>query len=131
MRSACHVVHAALANERPVDEVGRIYFSVGAELGLDWLRSAAESVAPEGHWDRLAIGAIVDDLYGQQRALATRVIQDSNGKRDKAAVKAWVQANKSAVDRSTTLIEEFRSSGTVDIARLALANRQVRSMLTI
>ena len=129
MRSACHVVHAALASERPVDEVGRIYFSVGAELGLDWLRAAAEGVAPEGHWDRLAIGAIVDDLYGQQRALTSRVIQDSNGKRDKAAVKAWVQANKSAVDRSATLIEEFRSSGSVDIARLALANRQVRSML--
>jgi glutamate dehydrogenase len=130
MRSACHVVYAALASKRPVDEVGRIYFSVGAELGLDWLRSAAEGVAPDGHWDRLAVGAIVDDLYAQQRALATRVIRDSNGKRDKAAVKSWVLANQTAVDRSASLIEEFRSSGSIDIARLALANRQVRSMLT-
>ena len=34
------------------------------------------------------------------------------------------------VERTSAMISEFRATGTVDIARLALANRMVRSMLT-
>jgi len=37
---------------------------------------------------------------------------------------------RTVVERTSAMISEFRATGTVDIARLALANRMVRSMLT-
>jgi glutamate dehydrogenase len=128
MRSVCHVVHASNATRKSVESVGRIYFALGARLGLDWLRSAAERIEPRNHWERLAVSAIIEDLYGQQRGLASRVIQ-KGGKLDDGAIGKWVEANKASVERTSSLIDEFRLSGTVDLAQLAIVNRHVRSML--
>lgn len=46
-----------------------------------------------------------------------------------AAISRWAADNETAVSRTSAMISEFRAAGSVDIARLALANRQVRSML--
>ena len=129
LAAACHIVHAALTCERPVDEVGAVYFAVGSHLGLDWLRAAAQDIAIDDHWQRLATTAIVEDLYGQQRALATRVIAAADGAAGDEAVAAWADHNRAAVQRANDLIAEFKSQGRIDIARLAIANRHVRHMI--
>ncbi|MBT4020633.1 MAG: NAD-glutamate dehydrogenase [Alphaproteobacteria bacterium] len=129
MRSACHVVHAANASNKAVATVARAYFSTGAFIGLDWLRSAAEKIDPSSHWERLAVNVIIEDLYGQQRALTLKVM-DGGGKLSGAdAVQAWATANDGSIERGVGMIAEFRNVGTVDMAQLALANRQVRAMI--
>ncbi|MBT4710429.1 MAG: NAD-glutamate dehydrogenase [Alphaproteobacteria bacterium] len=130
MRSACHIVFAANAAKRPVREVGEVFFGVGALLGLDWLRWAAEQTTSDTHWQRMAVAAIVDDFYGQQRALVTRALRTGTPTSAKKAIEAWAEENRTEVERTSTMISEFRATGAVDIARLALANRIVRSMLT-
>jgi len=45
-------------------------------------------------------------------------------------IELWAEENRTEVERTSTMISEFRATGSVDIARLALANRIVRSMLT-
>jgi NAD-specific glutamate dehydrogenase len=45
-------------------------------------------------------------------------------------VNAWEKSNESTVARTRDMVAEFRAGGIVDIARLALANRQVRAMLS-
>ena len=129
LAAACHIVHAAQACERPVDEVGDVYFAVGARLGLDWLRAAAHTIDADDHWQRLATTAIVEDLYGQQRALTSRVIAAADGAAGEEAVTAWADHNRAAVQRANDLIAEFKSLGRIDIARLAIANRHVRHMI--
>jgi glutamate dehydrogenase len=129
MRSACHIVHAANATKRAVATVARIYFSTGAWIGLDWLRTAAEDIEPSSHWERLAVTVIIEDLYGQQRALTMKVMASAGKLSGTDAVKAWVNANDGSIDRGTSMIAEFRTAGTVDMAQLALANRQVRAMI--
>ena len=100
MRSVCHIVHAANQSGRPVDEVGRTYFAIGARLGLDWLRSAAEDIDIQDHWQRLAVGAIIEDLYSQQRTLVDRVMIRAKGALDEQAITEWAEANKVAVGRA-------------------------------
>ncbi len=129
MRSVCHIVHVANSSGRPIDEIGPTYFAIGARLGLDWLRSAAEGIEIQNHWERLAVGAIIEDLYGQQRTLVTRVMDRANGSLDEQAITEWAEANHSTVSRTSGLISEFRLSGAVDIAQLAIVNRHMRSML--
>ena len=48
----------------------------------------------------------------------------------KKTIEVWAGENATEVERTSTMISEFRATGTVDIARLALANRIVRGMLT-
>ena len=129
MRSACHIVHAANMTKRGVGEVGDIYFRVGGHLGLDWLRVAAEHIAPESHWERLAIAVIVEDLFGQQRALALKVLDAAGRRSGDAAITSWVDASDGVIQRGERMIAEFKAAGTIDVAQLALANRQVRAMI--
>ncbi len=129
MRSACHIVHAANMTRRGVGEVGDIYFRVGGHLGLDWLRVAAERIEPDSHWERLAIAVIVEDLFGQQRALALKVLDAAGRRTGNAAVHSWVASSDGVIQRGAGMIAEFKAAGTIDVAQLALANRQVRAMI--
>ena len=129
LAAACDVVHVAQSANRPVESVAKAYFAVGARLRLDWLRHAAEGIEPEGHWQRTAIKAIVDDLFSQQRALTSSVLAFANGKKGDKALDAWVEARQAAVARSQVLMEDFDASGDFDLAKLALANRSIRRML--
>ncbi len=130
LRSSLDVVQAGKAVGRPITEVGEVYFAVGADLNIDWLRGAAETIEPDNNWDRLAITAIVDDLYGQQRAITMSVFGGANGHKGREAFKHWAANNRTTIKRTGDLIKEFKSTGTLDIAKLAFANRQFRSMIT-
>lgn len=130
LRSSLDVVQVGKMSSRPITEAGEVYYAVGASLNLDWLRFAAETIDPDDHWERLAITAIIDDLYGQQRALTNSVFMHANGHKGEKALAHWEQKHKNTIQRSKELIEEFKAGGTVDIAKLAFANRQFRSMIS-
>ena len=130
MRSVCHIVHAATGSGRPIDEIGRAYFAIGDRLGLDWLRSAAERIESRDRWERVAVDAIVEDLYGQQRALVEQVMERAGGLLDRRAVADWVDANGATAAKISALVDEFRLGGYVDLARLEIVNRHLRSMWT-
>jgi glutamate dehydrogenase len=129
MFAALDIVDAANASTRPVLEVARVYYRLGRELGLDWLRQAAEALSPADYWQQTAIASIVDDFYGQQRTLAVRVLQCADGADAEGAVDTWCGQNARTVTRSRELVEDLRQSGGLDIARLAVANRLVRRMI--
>ncbi|MBM3554512.1 MAG: NAD-glutamate dehydrogenase [Alphaproteobacteria bacterium] len=127
MSAAFDIVAVASKAKRPVEDVGRAYFAVGERLGLDWLRGAAGQLAPQTHWERQAIAAVIDDLYGSQRALAASVL--ASGKSGTEALAKWGRANQATVERASALVGEFRASGDVDVAKLAIANRQIRALV--
>ncbi len=133
LQAACDIVLSAAESDKPVAAVGRIYFAVGARLGLDWLRADAERIAVADHWERLAVAAIVEDLFSQQRALTNGVLRAADGAAGAAgetAIAAWTEINRAAVERSGQLIAEFKAAGGLDLAKLAIANRHVRTMIS-
>ncbi|MBE7636231.1 NAD-glutamate dehydrogenase [Sneathiella sp. P13V-1] len=130
LRSSLDVVQVGRNSKRDIPEVGEVYYAVGAGLNLDWLRFAAEGIEPENHWERLAVTAIIDDLYGQQRALTNTVFSFAGDHKGIAAFEHWQDENKNPVRRCKELIEEFKAAGSVDVSKLAFANRQFRSMIS-
>jgi glutamate dehydrogenase len=118
------IVRLAKATGRPITEVGSVYFAAGRRFHIDWLRSASTGVNLASHWDRLALAAIVEDLYGHQRDLAASVLQQANG----ADIEAWIGAHPQTVQRVETLIADLRQLGGLDLAKLAVANRELRSL---
>jgi glutamate dehydrogenase len=129
LAAAPDIVLSAAQCEKPIDEVARVYFAVGATLGLDWLRAGAERIEIANHWERMAITAIVEDFYGQQRALTNVVLRAADGADGEAAVAAWGERRRAAVERSGQLIDEFKAAGGLDIPKLAIANRHFRTMI--
>ncbi len=128
LTAACDIVQVAGDSSRPVDDVARTYFALGARLGLDRLRGAAEALETEDHWQRQAITSIVEDLRGQQRALTSVVLTRANGADGPAAVTDWCDTFAPAIARSDEMIGEFEAAG-MDIAKLALANRYMRRLI--
>ena len=128
LASALDIVEAARRRKLAVEDVGRVYFQVGERLGLDWLRAGAGRFAVDSHWQRQAVTAIIDDLYGQQRNLAAAVLEANGAEPPGGAVDNWIAANRSAVDRNERLLADFRKTGALDLAMLTVANRQLRAL---
>ncbi len=130
LASGCDIVRVANESGRPVTDVARIYFEVGAQLGLDWLRAAAEKLAAEDRWDRLAIAALIEDLFGQQRQLTSLALAASNGAAGSEAVALWKAENQVGVERTQELISELRDAGAVNVSKLTFASRHVRRLIS-
>jgi glutamate dehydrogenase len=126
LAAALDIVNAAQRNDLAVEAAGKIYFQVGERLGLAWLRTSARGFSANTHWQRQAVTAIIDDLYVQQRALTSSVIEANGDDAVDGAVNGWIDANRAAVGRNEQLLADMRKSGAVDIAMLAVANRQIR-----
>ncbi|MBL8661353.1 MAG: NAD-glutamate dehydrogenase [Candidatus Odyssella sp.] len=122
------IVRLAGAARRDPAAVARVYFAAGARFGLDWLREAASNLrgATSQHWDKMALAAIVDDLYGHQFALARAVIEGGDAS---DTIEAWARQRGSAVAQTAKLIDDLRMAGTTDLAMLAVANRQLRALV--
>jgi len=133
MVPACDVVRIADRSGTDVATAGGLYFALGAQLGIDWARHAARAVKAETEWQKLAVGAIVDDSYGHQAELTAQVLDGGAKRRKKEAVDKvmgdWLDANRAQVDRTNALFGELRTAPEIDIAMLTVANRQLRTLV--
>ncbi|MHA1572221.1 MAG: NAD-glutamate dehydrogenase domain-containing protein, partial [Alphaproteobacteria bacterium] len=124
--AVCDIVDVANRQSIDVIDAAGTYYRLGARLGLDWLRARAREVKAETHWQRQAVTAIVDELYGQQRAITGRVAEVAGGGSE--AVERWMGENADRLSRSTHMLSELRSADMVDLAMLAVANREIRAL---
>jgi glutamate dehydrogenase len=112
---------------RPVQDVARVYFSVGARFGLERLRTAGASIAAETPWQKAAVAAVVDDLFNYQSVIASRVLTETNGARD--PVDIWLASRSREVERIDQMMTDFRAAQSIDLAMLTVASRQLRTLV--
>jgi glutamate dehydrogenase len=125
------IVRIAGSATLPAERVARTFFALGNRFAFDWLRETAERLDPDSHWDKLAVSAIIDDLQSEQCELAARVLKEANGAdaEPDALIQDWIKRRRAPVERADTLISELKQSGTPDLAMLAVANRQLRTLV--
>jgi glutamate dehydrogenase len=129
MSTACDIIRIARGVGRSVEEVGETYFLLGSRFHLEWLRHNANVLTPENPWYQMALGAIIEDLWGTQGDLTARVL--GNGGCGKAAVEGWSGQRKESVGRVEDLIAELTQHGSLDLAMLTVANRELRGLVTL
>jgi len=129
---ALDIVHIARRTGLPPLRVGRIYFGIGERFGFDRLRQAAATLPTDKAWDKLAVSAILDDLNGHQSELTARVLASvGDGTSAEGAIEAWAERRRPVVARTEQLLAEMQSAtSTPDLAMLAVANRQLKSLGT-
>jgi glutamate dehydrogenase len=133
MIAALDIVRIAETVKAVVPDVARLYFGLGARLGLDWLRTAAGRIKVETPWQKRAVEAVFDDLFAQQGEIARRAIANGalSGKTAaNGAMSAWLEHNQGNVVRIDALLNELRATSTVDLAALTVAGRELRALTT-
>jgi glutamate dehydrogenase len=127
--SSVDIVEVALARRTPVSQAARVYFGLGAAVGLDWIRGEIERLPVEGHWQALARGTMREEAYMLQRRLADRVL--GAGGRSAGAAKrtsAWLGSRGTARDNLQRTVREMRTIGSADFPTLSVALQAVRQL---
>ncbi|MGQ9370876.1 NAD-glutamate dehydrogenase [Azospirillum sp. ST 5-10] len=122
------LVRVAEKTGRDVPAVAAVYFMLGRRFGLEWLRDRAAMVKTDNHWQKQATAAIVDDLFAHQTHLTMRVLESAAALPAEDPVGAWIEQRRPVVERVEQLLSELRTQATVDLAMLAVANRQLRGL---
>ncbi|MGB0571170.1 MAG: NAD-glutamate dehydrogenase [Alphaproteobacteria bacterium] len=128
------VVRIARDSGVPVLDTGRIYFGLGARLGIDWVRHASKEITPESEWEKIAIDSIVGDSYRHQSALTNHVLDVAGGgklgpKVAAGVIETWIGSRNGAVERTCHLLDDLRANESIDLAMLSVANGQLRNLL--
>jgi len=129
MAAGCDVVRLAASISRPIEDVARVYFAAGARFGFLWLHRAAGRLAADTAWDKLAVSALVDDLFVQQAELVARVfhLARENEAPDQA-IERFAESRRPLVARTEQLLAELQAVSNLDFVMLAVAARQLKSM---
>ncbi|MGH8396710.1 MAG: NAD-glutamate dehydrogenase [Gammaproteobacteria bacterium] len=127
--AALDLVDVARDTKLPVDVVARIYFHIGRELGLDWLRGQIETLAVEGHWQAEARATLREDLYAQQRTLTAQVL--SKTKDSRAAMDhmdAWFTEHRTRIQHAQRMLADMKTANIADFPSLSVAMQEVRKL---
>jgi glutamate dehydrogenase len=132
LRPACDVVRVSQLSGVGLIEAGKVYFEAGHYFGFRWLRASAQELPSQRYWDRQAIAALVDDLYASQRSLTLSVLRHAYSKKPDstaAMLEAWAHERRHTMARVSQLLSELQATATLDLAKLTVANRQIKSLL--
>jgi glutamate dehydrogenase len=114
-----------------VVDVSKIYFEVGSRFDLGWMRATGEQLGLKNHWQKLAVGALIEDLYNYQTALTHNAIDNHDGGDDAlAGLNKWIADNQNAVDQTEQMLTEIKSTPGIDFAMLTVASKQLRDMIS-
>jgi len=120
--SAVDIVRLAATVKADVVEVGRQFFAIGARFKLDALRLAARKLHADTQWQKLAVLALIEDLYGHQAELTGRTLARDN------RFAAEVDTRAGELARLDALVREIETSPRPDLAMLTVANRTLRGL---
>ncbi len=132
--AAPDLAQIARRTKTEISVVARVYYAIGARLGFDWLREAAQQVKTETQWQKLASRAIVDDLFAQQADLAERAVRAAGGADGLAGgnldtvAERWVDRHKAGLGRFDARLSELKMAGQLELAALAVASRELRAL---
>ncbi|MGA9872626.1 MAG: NAD-glutamate dehydrogenase [Rhodococcus sp. (in: high G+C Gram-positive bacteria)] len=124
------IIDVADITEHDPAEVAELYFALDAHIGIDWLLTSVSGLARGDRWHSLARLALRDDLYSSLRAITKDVLLGGEPHESAAEkIAEWESTNSSRLARARTALGEIADSGTLDLATLSVAARQVRSMV--
>jgi glutamate dehydrogenase len=133
--SVFDIVEDARITARPQPLVTAIYFKLGSRLGLDWLRDRILELPRADRWQALARAGLRDELYRLHRALtrdvlvsATEPISMQTG--SVAAITAWLERERSPIERAQSVLEDVKASRSYDTTTLPVALRELKNLVS-
>lgn len=133
LSNALDIIHLAADTRHSIDKIADIFFTLGTELGLDWLFDRSQIMLTETPWQREALITLLDDLSDTQQMLtaqiAKRMAKTQGQRNPQQILLEWKSTNHDKLTRYKALLDEIQSTGSLDIAMLTLASRQLASLI--
>jgi glutamate dehydrogenase len=126
--AALDIVELSLIHKVSVVEAARVYFEVGARIGIDWLRDKIEQLSVDGPWQAIARAGLRDGALRIHRRLAERVLSRKDRGTAQVRVTAWVESIGEELPHWQRTLTEMRSAGAGDFATLTVGVESVRKL---
>ncbi len=127
--SALDVAEVGYGTDVPVERAARVYFALEARLDLGWLRDRIAELPADNRWHTRARTALDEELYAQQRLLATEVLSNSGAAGPpEQLLDAWSAHSNGAVDRYLQLTADLKSAAPVDMPTLSVAVKEIGAL---
>jgi glutamate dehydrogenase len=129
LAAALDIADLAERSGQELKQAARVYYAVGARFALDEMRTAARQLRAETPWQKQAVEATIDDLFGLQTDLAARILASCSSTQPEDPIAAWSAAHAAALAPAEPLLRELRAAAAPDLAMLVVAGRQLRHAL--
>lgn len=127
---AMDIIDIADIEDRDLDEVAGLYYTLNAHLNVDYLLTAITALDDTERWNALARLALRDDVYSSMRLLTLDVLSGSSpAETAEAKIADWETTNTSRLTRARAVLAEIYTSNAVNLATLSVAARQMRAMI--
>jgi len=110
----------------PVQDAARLYFGLGAALGMDWLHEQVGKLAIEGTWQAVARTALRDNLYRTHRRIAELALAAGRG-RPAARLQSFLRGARE-LPHWSAMLESMKKSGAADFATLSVGTETLRRL---
>jgi len=126
------VVETAQREDRPLDEVARLHFALGERLGLPILLQKIVALPREDKWQTMARAALRDDLHGVHTRLTAQILRATPAEDSTLArIAEWEEGEAELVSRASTTLQQICGDDEADLARMSVALRVVRGLLSV
>lgn len=126
---AFDVTRLAQQSGGSLENVAEVFFDLGKRLALDWLMQQGGPNLAQMPWQREAMASAFGELAAIHRSLAASIIgKDKNKKGSSPTDKLadWIEHNQVKLGGYDAQIQEWRGTGTIDLAMLILAAKRLR-----
>ncbi|MEP7243771.1 MAG: NAD-glutamate dehydrogenase domain-containing protein, partial [Gammaproteobacteria bacterium] len=122
------IVELATKHKARVVEVARLYFEVGARIGLDWLREQVERLPVDGPWQAVARTGLRDAALRIHRRLAEQALARDDRGTAQVRVNTWVESMGEELKHWQRTLADMRTAGAADFATLTVGVETVRKL---
>jgi len=132
LTSALSIVLASKKAKYPVEKMGKIYYALGENLDLLWLRGCIRNFEISSHWQRLALSLLEEELYDEQRRLAVNVVKNLC-KKDSCdnPVKKWKEQNSNDLERYKHFVDKLKTPEHLTLEMIVVAVTKVQEICSV
>ncbi|NNM58475.1 MAG: NAD-glutamate dehydrogenase [Legionellales bacterium] len=126
MFAALDLIAASNENGFEPEQTAKVYFKMGANLELGWLRANIIKQNEESHWDALGKAALRDDIDLQHRELTTVILKMATDRNDtNGAIAQWSLRHQPMIERWQRVLLSLKSANNVTFVMYAVAVREL------
>jgi glutamate dehydrogenase len=126
---APNVIAVAAASGRPVEDVARVFLAVGERVELNRLEAELTALSVSGRMARWAQQAVREDARAVRRDIASRALEEAGDADVDEVVERFLESREETWRRLSAFMRTLAREGTADMAGLALAVRQLRTLV--
>ena len=106
LASGTEIVLIAQKTGRTLEDAAQTYFAFEQQFGFDRLKSVAEAIDVNDHWERLALTRSLGDIANQHRLISIEALGLEGATSSQAAVEGWLDMKGSNANRLLQMTSE-------------------------